>query len=332
MTDHTSHMFITGPDVIKTVTGEDVDFETLGGADTHQTKSGVCDASCSDEYETLAFIKKLLSYIPQNNLESPPKIKTQDSIHRADVELNSIIPDNPNQPYQMREVINRVCDSNTFLELQPGYAKNMIIGFARLDGNSVGIVANDPMNLAGVLDINSSIKAARFVRFCDAFNIPLIVFTDVPGFLPGTEQEWRGIIKHGAKLLYAFCEATVPRFTIITRKAYGGAYDVMNSKHIGADYNIAWPTAEIAVMGPEGACNIIFKNEIANAKNPEQKRKELIENYRDTFANPYVTAGKGFLDDVVEPKMTRILLIRALYANQNKRKTLPKRKHGNIPL
>lgn len=332
MTKHTSHMFITGPDVIKTVTGEDVDFETLGGADTHQFTSGVCDASCNDEYETLAFVKKLLSYIPQNNLETPPKIKSQDSPTRADIELNSLIPDNPNQPYQMRDVINRVCDIDSFFELQAGYAKNMIIGFARLDGNSVGIVANDPMNLAGVLDINASVKAARFVRFCDAFNIPLLVFTDVPGFLPGTQQEWGGIIKHGAKLLYAFSEASVPRFTIITRKAYGGAYDVMNSKHIGADYNIAWPTAEIAVMGPEGACNIIFKNEIASAENPEQKRKELIENYRDTFANPYVTAGKGFLDDVIEPKMTRSLLIRALSANKNKRKTLPKRKHGNIPL
>ncbi|MBX9839819.1 MAG: methylmalonyl-CoA carboxyltransferase, partial [Silvanigrellaceae bacterium] len=235
-------------------------------------------------------------------------------------------------PYNMREIIKRVCDLESFLELQPNYAKNMIIGFARLNGSSVGIVANDPMNLAGVLDINASIKAARFVRFCDAFNIPLIVFTDVPGFLPGTEQEWRGIIKHGAKLLYAFCEATVPRFTVITRKAYGGAYDVMNSKHIGADYNIAWPSAEIAVMGPEGACNIIFKNEIANAPNPENKRKELIQNYRDTFANPYVTAQKGFIDDVIEPKLTRKLLITALIVNKNKRKSLPKRKHGNIPL
>jgi propionyl-CoA carboxylase beta chain len=332
MTDNTSHMFITGPDVIKTVTGEDVDFETLGGAQTHQSKSGVCDASCQDEYATLNFVKKLLSYIPQNNLDTPPKVTTQDQPNRADVELNSIIPENPNQPYEMREIINRVCDIDSFLELQPAYAKNMIIGFARLDGNSVGIIANDPMNLAGVLDINASIKAARFVRFCDAFNIPLIVFTDVPGFLPGTEQEWRGIIKHGAKLLYAFCEASVPRFTVITRKAYGGAYDVMNSKHIGADYNIAWPSAEIAVMGPEGACNIIFKNEIALAENPEVKRKELIENYRNTFANPYVTAGKGFLDDVIEPKLTRSLLIKALAANKNKRKNLPKRKHGNIPL
>ena len=332
MTDHTSHMFITGPDVIKTVTGEDVDFETLGGAQTHQEKSGVCDAICEDEYETLGFVKKILSYIPQNNLETPPKIPTQDSPSRADLELNSIIPDNPNAPYNMKEVIERVCDTNSFLEFQPGYAKNMIIGFARLDGNSVGIVANNPMHLAGVLDISASIKAARFVRFCDAFNLPLLVFTDVPGFLPGTDQEWRGIIKHGAKLLYAFSEASVPRFTIITRKAYGGAYDVMNSKHIGADYNIAWPSAEIAVMGPEGACNIIFKNEIAKAEKPEQKRKELIENYREAFANPYVSAAKGFIDDVIEPKMTRSLLIRALNANKNKRKTLPKRKHGNIPL
>ena len=332
MTQSTSHMFITGPDVIKTVTGEDVDFESLGGADTHHVKSGVADASCADEYETISFIKKLLSYIPQNNLETPPSLPCTDSADRADIELNSIIPDNPNQPYNMREIIKRVCDLDSFLELQPNYAKNMIIGFARLNGSSVGIVANDPMNLAGVLDINASIKAARFVRFCDAFNIPLIVFTDVPGFLPGTEQEWRGIIKHGAKLLYAFCEATVPRFTVITRKAYGGAYDVMNSKHIGADYNIACPSAEIAVMGPEGACNIIFKNEIANSPNPENKRKELIQNYRDTFANPYVTAQKGFIDDVIEPKLTRKLLISALIVNKNKRKSLPKRKHGNIPL
>lgn len=332
MTQHSSHMFVTGPDVIKTVTGEDVDFETLGGADTHHSKSGVSDASCADEYETISFVRKLLSYLPQNNLESPPKVRSNDSPDRMDVELNSIIPNNPNQPYSMHDVIKRICDFNSFLELKPDYAKNMIIGFARLDGHSVGIVANDPMNLAGVLDINASIKAARFIRFCDAFNIPLIVFTDVPGFLPGTAQEWGGTIKHGAKLLYAFCEASVPRFNITTRKAYGGAYCVMNSKHIGADYNIAWPSAEIAVMGPEGACNIIFKSEIANAENPEEKRKELIENYKDTFANPYISAQRGFLDDVVEPKTTRKLLITALYANQNKRKDLPKRKHGNIPL
>lgn len=332
MTQATSHMFITGPDVIKTVTGEDVDFESLGGADTHHSKSGVADAACIDEYETLTFIKKLLAYLPQNNLEAAPAIPCTDPTERADPELNTLIPDNPNQPYNMREVIKRVCDLESFLELQPQYAKNMIIGFARLAGQSVGIVANDPMNLAGVLDINASIKAARFVRFCDSFNIPLIVFTDVPGFLPGTEQEWRGIIKHGAKLLYAFCEATVPRFTVITRKAYGGAYDVMNSKHIGADYNIAWPSAEIAVMGPEGACNIIFKNEITQATHPEKKRQELIQNYRDTFANPYVTAQKGFIDDVIEPKLTRKLLIQALIVNKQKRKELPKRKHGNIPL
>jgi propionyl-CoA carboxylase beta chain len=332
MTQNTSHMFITGPDVIKTVTGENIDFESLGGAETHNSKSGVADFMCSDEYETIFFIKKILTYIPQNNLDSPPFYPTQDSPFRADVELNFMIPDNSNQPYSMKDIIKKVCDIDSFLEIQPFFAKNMIIGFARLNGFSVGIVANDPMNLAGVLDINASIKAARFVRFCDAFNIPLIVFTDVPGFLPGTDQEWRGIIKHGAKLLYAFCEATVPRFTVITKKAYGGAYDVMNSKHIGADYNIAWPSAEIAVMGPEGACNIIFKNEILNSANSEAKRKELIQDYRDTFANPYVTAQKGFIDDVVEPKMTRSLLIQALNANKNKRKQLPKRKHGNIPL
>lgn len=332
MTQHTSHMFITGPDVIKTVTGEEIDFETLGGAETHNVKSGVADAACADEYETIQFLKNLLSYLPQNNLESAPQVIANDAIERADDELNSIVPDNPNQPYSMHEVIKRICDAGSFLELQNMYAKNLIIGFARLNGQSVGIVANNPMALAGVLDINASIKGARFVRFCDAFNIPLVVFTDVPGFLPGTTQEFGGIIKHGAKLLYAFSEASVPRFTVITRKAYGGAYDVMNSKHIGADLNLAWPSAEIAVMGPDGACNIIFKNEILKAENPESKRKELIDAYRDTFANPYVAASKGFIDDIIEPKTTRKNLINALRMNANKRKPIPRRKHGNIPL
>lgn len=332
MTQHTSHMFITGPDVIKTVTGEEIDFETLGGAETHNIKSGVADAACADEYETIHFLKNLLSYLPQNNLDTAPSFTSTDSPDRADSELNTIIPDNPNQPYSMHEVIKRVFDAGSFLELQPMYAKNLIIGFARLNGQSVGVVANNPMALAGVLDINASIKGARFVRFCDSFNIPLVVFTDVPGFLPGTAQEFGGIIKHGAKLLYAFSEASVPRFTVITRKAYGGAYDVMNSKHIGADLNIAWPSAEIAVMGPEGACNIIFKNEIAQSANPEAKRKELIETYRDTFANPYVAASKGFIDDIIEPKNTRKTIINALKMNANKRKNLPRRKHGNIPL
>lgn len=332
MTQQTSHMFITGPDVIKTVTGEEIDFETLGGAETHNVKSGVADAACADEYETIQFVKRLLSYLPQNNLEVPHALPVSDPVDRCDDELNTIIPDNPNQPYNMHDVIKRVCDVGSFLELQPMYAKNIITGFARLGGQSVGIVANNPMALAGVLDINASIKGARFVRFCDSFNIPLIVFTDVPGFLPGTAQEFGGIIKHGAKLLYAFSEASVPRFTVITRKAYGGAYDVMNSKHIGADLNLAWPSAEIAVMGPEGACNIIFKNEIAQSENPEAKRKELIETYRDTFANPYVAASKGFIDDIIEPKMTRKTLVNALKVNANKRKQLPRRKHGNIPL
>ena len=332
MTQTTSHMFITGPDVIKTVTGEDVDFETLGGADTHASRSGVADATCGDEYETLAFVKRLLSYIPQNNLETPPSVPCTDPIDRADDELNVIIPDNPNQPYSMHDVIRRVMDTGSYLELMPGYAKNIVVGFARLGGKSVGVVANNPMSLAGVLDISASVKAARFVRFCDAFNIPLCVFTDVPGFLPGTEQEYGGIIKHGAKLLYAFSEATVPRFTVITRKAYGGAYDVMYSKHIGADYNIAWPSAEIAVMGPEGACNIIFKNEIAKSADPDAKRKELMETYRETFANPYVAASKGFIDDVVEPRHTRRLLHAALQTNAGKRRATPRRKHGNIPL
>jgi propionyl-CoA carboxylase beta chain len=325
-------MFITGPDVIKTVTGQDVDFETLGGADTHQMKSGVAHLSCVDEYATLAAVRSILSYLPCNNLESPPFAATDDPHDRADEALASIIPDNPNQPYSMEEVINRVVDSGTFLEIQPQYAKNLIIGFARLGGHPVGIVANNPMALAGVLDIDASIKGARFVRLCDSFNVPIIVFTDVPGFLPGTEQEYGGIIKHGAKLLYAFCEATVPRFTVITRKAYGGAYDVMNSKHIGADYNVAWPTAEIAVMGPEGACNIIFKADIANAADPASKRQELISNYKEAFANPYVAASKGFLDDVIDPRSTRQRLITALLMNRTKRKEVPRRKHGNIPL
>lgn len=332
MTQHSSHMFITGPDVIKTVTGEEIDFETLGGAETHNVKSGVADAACADEYETIKFLKNLLSYIPQNNLESPPQLSCTDPEDRADPELNTIIPDNPNQPYSMHEVISRVCDTGSFLELQPMYAKNIITGFARIGGRAIGVVANNPMALAGVLDINASIKGARFVRFCDSFNIPLVVFTDVPGFLPGTAQEFGGIIKHGAKLLYAFSEASVPRFTVITRKAYGGAYDVMNSKHIGADLNVAWPSAEIAVMGPEGACNIIFKNEIANAAQPDAKRKELIETYRNTFANPYVAASKGFIDDIIEPRETRKALSRALKMNSGKRKNLPRRKHGNIPL
>ncbi|MBX9703037.1 MAG: acyl-CoA carboxylase subunit beta, partial [Silvanigrellaceae bacterium] len=332
MTEQTSHMFITGPDVIKTVTGEDVDFETLGGAHTHLSRSGVAHAACSDEYETLSFVKKLLGYLPQNNLERSPKVVTLDPSDRADIELNEIIPDNPQKSYSMHEVIQRVCDQHSFLETQPSYAQNMITGFARLAGYAVGIVANNPSFLAGVLDINASIKAARFVRFCDAFNIPLIVFTDVPGFLPGKNQEWEGIIKHGAKLLYAFCEASVPKFTVITRKAYGGAYDVMNSKHLRADFNIAWPSAEIAVMGPEGACNIIFKQEITKAPQPNVKRQELIEHYKEKFANPYIAAQQGFIDDVIEPRFTRKALISALEANKNKRAQLPKRKHGNIPL
>lgn len=332
MTRASSHMFITGPDVIKTVTGQDVDFETLGGADTHQSKSGVSHLSCVDEYATLDAVRRILSYLPSNNLETPPFVPTTDPAQRADEALATIIPDNPNQPYSMEEVIRRVVDVDSFMELQPHYAKNLIIGFARLGGHAVGVVANNPMSLAGVLDIDGSIKGARFVRMCDAFNVPLLVFTDVPGFLPGTEQEYGGIIKHGAKLLYAFSEATVPRFTVITRKAYGGAYDVMNSKHIGADYNVAWPTAEIAVMGPEGACNIIFKNEIAQAADPASKRQELIADYRQTFANPYVAASKGFLDDVIDPRTTRSRLITAMTTHRHKRKPVPRRKHGNIPL
>lgn len=332
MTDHSSHMFITGPDVIKTVTGEDVDFETLGGATTHHQKSGVAHMVCADEYDTLSSLRKLLSYLPQNNLDGVPK-KPFSSPTTSDLDsLNEIIPLNPNQPYAMHQVIQKIVDKDSFLELQPQFAKNIIIGFARLEGSTVGVVANNPMALAGVLDIDASIKGARFVRFCDAFQIPLVVFTDVPGFLPGTQQEFGGIIKHGAKLLYAFCEATVPRFTVITRKAYGGAYDVMNSKHIGADYNVAWPSAEIAVMGAEGACNIIFKGEIQGATDPETKRQECIAHYKETFANPYVAAAKGYIDAVIEPKETRRVLLQALESNQTKRKQAPKRKHGNIPL
>ncbi len=332
MTQKTSHMFITGPDVIKTVTNEDVTFENLGGANTHHTKSGVASLVCEDEYQTLSTVRHLLSYLPQNNLESPPKTETKDDPLRYCDELNSIIPNNSNQPYQMLDIVHSIFDKNTFFEIQPQFAKNMLIGFARLNGDVVGIVANNPMFLSGVLDINGSVKGARFVRFCDAFNIPLVSLTDVPGFLPGTDQEWQGIIKHGAKLLYAFCESSVPRANIITRKAYGGAYDVMNSKHIGCDVNYAWPSSEIAVMGPEGACNIIFKNEIEKSENPDAKRKQLIEDYKEKLANPYVAAERGFIDDVIEPRMTRIYLIRALEINKNKRKNLPKRKHGNIPL
>ncbi|MGD2249781.1 MAG: carboxyl transferase domain-containing protein [Candidatus Methanofastidiosia archaeon] len=332
MVDHISHMFITGPQVIKTVTKEEVTFEELGGAHTHSTKSGVAHFACADEKECFATIKNLLSFIPQNNMEDPPRIKSDDDPNRQDKELTSIVPDSPEKPYDITEVITRVVDNNNFLEVHENYAQNMVVGFARLDGRPIGVVANQPSVLAGVLDITASQKGARFVRFCDSFNIPLVTFVDVPGFLPGTDQEWGGIINHGAQLLYAFCEATVPKLTVITRKAYGGAYDVMNSKHVRADFNVAWPTAEIAVMGPQGAVNIIFRKQVQRADDPQKKIDELVSEYRKKFANPYVAAEKGYIDDVIEPQKTRPKLISALTMLDTKRQALPPKKHGNIPL
>src|SRR5919197_269072 len=304
----------------------------LGGALIHNQRSGVAHFLVENEQECFRTLRMLLSFIPSNNLENPPRIAPKDTPNREDDELNSILPPNPNKSYDMEVIIRKIVDSGDFLEVQKYWARNIIVGFARLDGNSVGIVANNPEVLAGVLDIDSCNKAARFVRFCDCFNIPLIALVDVPGFLPGTNQEWGGIIRHGSKLLYAFSEATVPKLTIITRKAYGGAYDVMNSKHIGADYNFAWPTAEIAVMGPEGACNIIFRKEISGSKDPQKKREELVQDYRTKFANPYVAASKGYIDDVIEPKETRARLISSLKSIYRKRADMPKRKHGNIPV
>jgi acetyl-CoA carboxylase carboxyltransferase component len=332
MVDHISHMFITGPQVIKTVTKEEVTFEELGGARTHSTKSGVAHFACADEEECFSIIKNLMSFIPQNNMEDPPRIKSDDDPNRQDEELSSIVPDSPEKPYDIKEVITRVVDNSNFLEIHENYAQNLVVGFARLDGRPVGIVANQPSVLAGVLDITASQKGARFVRFCDAFNIPLVTFVDVPGFLPGTDQEWGGIINHGAQLLYAFCEATVPKLTVITRKAYGGAYDVMNSKHVRADFNVAWPAAEIAVMGPQGAVNIIFRKQVQKAEDPQKKIDELVSEYRKKFANPYVAAEKGYIDDVIEPQETRPTLISALTMLDTKRQVLPPKKHGNIPL
>ncbi|NOZ47795.1 MAG: acyl-CoA carboxylase subunit beta [Chlorobi bacterium] len=331
MIENTSYMFVTGPNVVKTVTHEEVTSEELGGALTHSSKSGVAHFSCANEMEGINSIKKLLSYIPQNCEEEPPKLpyEPQDEIRP---ELNDIIPENPNTPYDMREVINLVIDDTSFFEVHKNFAENILVGFGRLGGKSIGIVANQPAFLAGVLDINSSVKAARFVRFCDSFNIPLLVFEDVPGFLPGTDQEWNAIITNGAKLLYAFSEATVPRITVITRKAYGGAYDVMNSKHIGADLSFAWPTSEIAVMGAKGAAEIIFRNEIKKAKDPEAKWKEKEEEYNNLFANPYIAASRGYIDEVIKPEQTRDRLIRGFKMLENKVDKLPKKKHGNIPL
>src|SRR3954466_6129682 len=327
-----SYMFVTGPNVVKTVTHEDVTMEKLGGADTHASVSGVAHFVHDSEPASIGAIRELFRYIPQNNLEDPPKGRGTDPADRRDEALLDLVPDNANKPYDMHDVIKRVIDDGEFYEVQKDYAGNILCGFAHLGGYSIGIVANQPAMLAGVLDINASIKAARFIRFCDCFNIPIVTFEDVPGFLPGVAQEHGGIIKHGAKLLYAYCEATVPKLTVITRKAYGGAYDVMSSKHIRGDFNVAWPTAEIAVMGPEGAVNIIFKEEIEKSKDPKKTRARLIEEYRAKFANPYIAAQKGYIDDVIEPADTRRRLIKALELLKTKRDKNPPRKHGNIPL
>jgi acetyl-CoA carboxylase carboxyltransferase component len=332
MVEHLGYMFITGPEVVRVTTGETVGFDELGGAEVHNIKSGV--AHFLDESETEAFsgVRRLLSYLPGSNRERPPATTPADDPQRRDRMLQSLIPENPNQPYDMKAAITAVVDQGSFMEVQEHFAQNLVIGFARLDGEVVGIVGNQPRILAGALDINASVKGARFVRFCDAFNIPLVTFVDVPGFLPGTAQEYNGIIRHGAKLLYAFAEATVPKLTVITRKAYGGAYDVMSSKHIGGDFNYAWPAAEIAVMGPQAAVNIIFKREIAAAKDPAKKAEQLVDDYKEKFANPYIAAERGFLDDVIEPQDTRPTLIRSLHLLKDKQVERPHRRHGNIPL
>ena len=331
MTRGTSYMFVTGPDVVKTVTHEEVTQEELGGAGVHSETSGVCHVAADSEADTLYLIRKMLGYLPQNNMEDPPFVPSDDPL-RMDEELNNIVPDDANKPYDIKDAIIRIMDNGQFFEIHENYAQNIVVGFARLGGHSVGIVANQPAVLAGVLDIDASEKGARFVRFCDAFNIPIITFEDVPGFLPGTFQEHHGIIRSGAKLLYAYCEATVPKLTVVTRKAYGGAYCVMSSKHIRSDVNLAWPSAEIAVMGPDGAVNIIFRKELAEAKDPVARKAELVADYREKFASPYVAAEYGFIDDVIEPKETRPRLINALEMLANKRDSSPAKKHGNIPL
>ena len=342
MVDQTSHMFITGPDVIKTVTGEDVSFEELGGAHAHNVKSGVAHYQAKDEDDCLEFARELLSYLPSNNLDDPPVLAPAAPVTTgpdpllevtdADAGLDTLIPDSPNQPYDMHHAITSVLDDGEFLEIQAGFAPNIVIGFGRVEGASVGVVANQPMHLAGSLNIDASDKAARFVRTCDAFNIPVLTFVDVPGFLPGTGQEWGGIIRHGAKLIYAYAEATVPKITVITRKAYGGAYDVMGSKHLGGDINLAWPTAQIAVMGAQGAVNILYRRELAAAEDPEALRAQRVAEYEDTLANPYIAAERGYVDAVIRPAETRPQVIRALRALRAKRQTLPPKKHGNIPL
>jgi len=331
MTRNSSYMFVTGPDVVKAVTHEEVTQEELGGASVHSEKSGVCHVAADSEADTLYLIRKLLGYLPQNNMEDPPFMPTDDPL-RMEEALDTLVPDDPNRPYDIKDVIRPIVDNGQFFEIHEHFGMNIVIGFARLGGHSVGIVANQPAVLAGVLDIDASVKAGRFVRFCDAFNIPIITFVDVPGFLPGTNQEYHGIIRSGAKLLYAYCEATVPKLTVITRKAYGGAYDVMSSKHIRGDVNLAWPTAEIAVMGPEGAVNIIFRKELEKAVDPVKRKAELVAEYREKFANPFVAAERGYIDDVIQPKESRPRLINALEMLSNKRDANPAKKHGNIPL
>ncbi len=332
MVKNTSYMFVTGPAVVKSVTGEDVTKDQLGGPSIHGKRSGVCSLVCDEEREALLLIRKLISYIPQNNMEDPIRMPCSDPPDRKEMWLDEFVPDNPNKPYEMRTVIEAMVDNGEFLEIQRTYAPNIIIGFSRMNGHSLGIIANQPSYLAGVLDNDASVKAARFVRFCDAFNIPVLTFVDVPGFMPGTVQEYGGIIRNGAKLLFAYAEATVPKITVITRKAYGGAYDVMSSKHIRADINYAWPTAEIAVMGPEGAVEIIFRRDIQEAADPAVRKKELVDQYRDKFANPYDAAARGYLDDVIMPSNTRFRIIKALEMLAGKRQSLPPKKHGNIPL
>ncbi|SDU87370.1 acyl-CoA carboxylase subunit beta [Jiangella alkaliphila] len=335
MVDQTSHMFITGPDVIKTVTGEDVGFEELGGARAHNTKSGNAHYMAGDEADAVDYVKALLSYLPQNNLDPAPSFPDAVAsldVTDSDLALDTLVPDSANQPYDMHTVIETVLDDGDFLEVQPLFAGNIIVGFGRVEGQSVGVVANQPMQFAGTLDIDASEKAARFVRTCDAFNLPVLTFVDVPGFLPGTDQEWNGIIRRGAKLIYAYAEATVPLVTTITRKAYGGAYDVMGSKHLGADVNLAWPSAQIAVMGAQGAVNILYRRELADADDPAERRAQLVTEYEDTLANPYVAAERGYVDAVIEPSRTRVAVTQALRALRTKRETLPPKKHGNIPL
>ncbi len=334
MVDKTSQMFITGPDVIKTVTGEDVSMEDLGGGRTHNTKSGNAHYLAADEEDAISYVKALLSYLPQNNLEDAPAFDVANDLTPSDVDrdLDTLIPDSPNQPYDMHEVISRVLDDGEFLEVHALFAPNIVVGYGRIDGRSVGVVANQPLHFAGCLDIDASEKAARFVRTCDAFNIPVITFVDVPGFLPGTDQEWNGIIRRGAKLIYAYAEATVPLVTVITRKAYGGAYDVMGSKHLGADFNLAWPTAQIAVMGAQGAVNILYRKELANSDRADERRAQLITAYDDELANPYIAAERGYVDAVISPHETRIEVTRVLRLLRTKRQTLPPKKHGNIPL